>query len=43
MIKGDYNPNNFAFQVDVKVKTADGKIVAYEVLKFHDKFPLDDD
>ncbi len=43
MIKGEDNPNNFSFQVDVKVKTADGRIVAYEVLKFHDKFPLDDD
>ena len=42
IIKGDDNPNNFSFQVDVKVKTADGKISAYEVLKFHDKFPLDD-
>lgn len=43
MIKGDYNPNNFAFQVDVKVKTSDNKIIAYEVLKFHEKFPLDAD
>lgn len=43
LIKGDDNPNNFSFQVDVKVKTANGKIVAYEVLKFHEKFPLDDD
>lgn len=42
IIKGDDNPNNFSFQVDIKVKTADGKISAYEVLKFHDKFPLDD-
>jgi hypothetical protein len=41
MIKGDYNPNNFAFQVDVKVKTSNGKILAYEILKFHDKFPLE--
>ena len=42
MIKGDDNPNNFSFQVDIKVKTANGKISAYEILKFHDKFPLDD-
>jgi hypothetical protein len=42
IIKGDDNPNNFSFQVDIKVKTANGKISAYEVLKFHDKFPLDD-
>lgn len=43
MIKGDYNPNNFAFQVDVKIKTSDSKIIAYEVLKFHEKFPLETD
>ena len=43
IIKGEDNPNNFSFQVDVKVKTADSRIVAYEVLKFHDKFPIDDD
>ena len=42
IIKGDDNPNNFSFQVDIKIKTADGKISAYEVLKFHDKYPLDD-
>lgn len=42
IIKGDDNPNNFSFQVDVKIKTADGKISAYEVLKFYDKYPLDD-
>lgn len=42
IIKGSDNPNNFSFQVDVKIKTADGKISAYEILKFHDKFPLDD-
>jgi hypothetical protein len=41
MIKGDYNPNNFAFQVDVKIKTSNDKIFAYEILKFHEKFPLD--
>ncbi|RXP51945.1 hypothetical protein EC396_12070 [Lutibacter sp. HS1-25] len=42
ILKGDYNPNNFAFQVDVKIKTSDGKIIAYEVIKYHDKFPLED-
>jgi hypothetical protein len=42
IIKGNDNPNNFSFQVDVKVKTVNGKISAYEVLKFHDKFPLED-
>ena len=42
ILKGDDNPNNFAFQVDVKIKTSDGKIIAYEVIKYHDKFPLED-
>ncbi|MEP2240413.1 MAG: hypothetical protein ABJI22_18750 [Maribacter sp.] len=40
IIKGNDNPNNFSFQVDVKVKTANDKIAAYEILKVHDKFPL---
>lgn len=42
IIKGEDNPNNFSFQVDVKIKTVEGKISAYEVLKFHDKFPLEE-
>lgn len=42
ILKGDDNPNNFAFQVDIKIKTSDGKIIAYEVLKLHDKFPIDE-
>lgn len=43
IIKGDDNPNNFYFQVDVKIKTIEGVISAYEVLKFHGKFPLEDE
>ena len=37
IIKGEENPYNFSYQVDVKIKTSDNKIVAYEVLKLHDK------
>lgn len=43
ILKGDDNPYNFAYQVDVKLKTSDGKIIAYEVIKLHDKFPIDDE
>lgn len=43
ILKGDDNPYNFAYQVDVKLKTSDGKIIAYEVVKLRDKFPLESD
>lgn len=43
ILKGEDNPNNFAFQVDVKIKTSNGNIIAYEVVKLHDKFPLEND
>jgi hypothetical protein len=41
ILKGEDNPNNFAFQVDVKIKTSNGIIIAYEIINYHDKFPLD--
>lgn len=40
LLQDDANPYHYAWQVDVKVKTVKGKIVAYEVLTVHDKFKL---
>lgn len=38
----DANPTRKAFQVDVKVQTLNGKIVAYKVTALHDIIDLDD-
>jgi hypothetical protein len=40
ILKGENNPNNFGFLVDVKIETVSDKIVAYRILKLHDIFPL---
>lgn len=40
ILKGDNNPNNYGFLVDIKVETVSDKIVAYRILKLHDSFPL---
>lgn len=37
-IEGEDNPFQWFYWVDVKTKIANGKLVAYEVLKVHDKF-----
>ncbi len=41
ILKGDDNPNNFGYYVDIQIKTANGKVVAYEVINYHEKFILD--
>ncbi len=42
VLYSDANPTRKAFQVDVKVQTLNGKIVAYKVMALHDIIDLDD-
>lgn len=42
LIRGNENPYNYSYLVDVKIKTANDVITAYEILKLHEKFPIED-
>ena len=41
MLKGEENPNNYVFVVDVKVETVGGKVVAYRVVKLHETMSME--
>ena len=41
ILKGEENPNNFAFLVDVKIETISEKISFYRVLKLHEIIPIE--
>jgi len=36
ILKGEENPNNYLYLVDVKIETVSEKIVAYRVLELHE-------
>lgn len=42
MLHGDYNPNEVAYVVDVKLQTVGGKLVAYKVVRFHEVIDLNE-
>jgi len=41
ILKGEENPNNYLYLVDVKIETVSEKIVAYRVLKLHETLPIE--
>lgn len=42
MLHGEYNPNEVAYVVDVKLQTVGGKLAAYKVVKFHEVIDLNE-